>query len=86
MTFSEAIANVKNGLKMKRAGWNGKDQHIEIGTDISYKDANGVRHPSIHNEIGSSAIIFVGTSGTQVGWLASQSDILAEDWEFYKEV
>lgn len=27
-----------------------------------------------------AAIAFVGTSGVQMGWLASQSDMLAEDW------
>ncbi|MDU3109535.1 MAG: DUF2829 domain-containing protein, partial [Clostridium sp.] len=28
------------------------------------------------------AIAFVGTSGVQMGWLASQADMLAEDWVF----
>ena len=30
--------------------------------------------------MGNSAIAFVGTSGVQLGWLASQADILSEDW------
>ena len=34
-----------------------------------------------HNDIGSKFIMFVGTSGYQCGWLASQADMLAEDWE-----
>ena len=35
-----------------------------------------------HDAIGNMAIAFVGTSGVQMGWLASQSDMLAEDWVF----
>ena len=27
------------------------------------------------------ALAFVGTSGVQMGWLASQADMLADDWE-----
>ena len=37
-----------------------------------------------HDAIGSKAIAFVGTSGVQIGWLATQSDMLAEDWEIVK--
>lgn len=35
-----------------------------------------------HDAIGNNAIAFVGTSGIQMGWLASQADMLAEDWIF----
>lgn len=35
-----------------------------------------------HNAIGNMAIAFNGTSGVQMGWLASQADMLAEDWIF----
>jgi len=28
------------------------------------------------------AVAFVGTSGVQMGWLASQADMLADDWVF----
>ena len=34
-----------------------------------------------HEDIGSKAIAFCGTRGIQMGWLASQADMLAEDWE-----
>ena len=36
---------------------------------------------SNHENIGNKAIAFVGTSGVQMGWLASQADMLADDWE-----
>ena len=32
--------------------------------------------------IGNMAIAFCGTSGVQMGWLASQADMLSEDWKF----
>ena len=32
------------------------------------------------NMIGNKALAFVGTSGVQLGWLASQADMLADDW------
>lgn len=33
-----------------------------------------------HDAIGNRALAFVGTSGVQMGWLASQADMLADDW------
>lgn len=81
-SFGEAIKYVKRGLKVARKGWNGKNQHIEMASNISYVNAFGnVVNPE-HNDIGNKAIAFVGTSGIQLGWLASQSDMLAEDWHF----
>jgi hypothetical protein len=35
-----------------------------------------------HDNIGNKALAFVGTSGVQMGWLASQADMLADDWMF----
>lgn len=80
--FGDAIKYMKRGLKVKRQGWNGKNQHIELATSISYKNAEGEVVNCIHNDIGNKAIGFVGTSGVQMGWLASQADMLAEDWVF----
>ena len=38
-----------------------------------------------HSDIGNKVIAFVGTSGVQLGWLASQADMLAEDWKIVEE-
>ncbi len=81
-SFGEAIKYLKRGLKVKRKGWNGKKQYIQLATGISYKDAEGVIVNCNHDAIGNNAIAFVGTSGVQMGWLASQADMLAEDWIF----
>jgi hypothetical protein len=80
MTFGEAIDRAKNGARIARAGWNGKNQYVEIATCISYKNTKGEIVNVEHDAIGNQAFAFVGTSGVQLGWLASQADMLANDW------
>lgn len=80
--FGTAIKCLKRGLKVKRKGWNGKDQYIELAKEISYRNPEGWMSGVVHEDIGSQAIAFVGTRGRQIGWLASQSDMLADDWCF----
>ena len=81
MDFGDAIKLLKKGKKLQRSGWNGKNQYIQLAWCISYKDANGKVINAEHKAIGNKAIAFVGTSGIQLGWLASQADMLAEDWQ-----
>lgn len=81
MEFGKAIQLLKEGKKVQRQGWNGKNQYIELATNISYKNANGEIINVDHNQMGNKAIAFVGTSGVQLGWLASQADMLSEDWK-----
>lgn len=82
MTFGDVIDGLKTEKfkKASRKGWNGKNQYIEIATCISYVNADGDIVNADHEAIGNKAIAFVGTSGVQVGWLASQADMLADDW------
>lgn len=80
MDFGEAIKALKAGKRVARKGWNGKNQYIELATNISYINANHETVNAEHETIGNKAIAFVGTSGVQLGWLASQADMLAEDW------
>ena len=81
-SFGEAIKYMKRGMKVARKGWNGKKQYIQLATGISYKTTGGEIVNCEHDAIGNKAIAFVGTSGVQMGWLASQADMLAEDWAF----
>lgn len=81
MSFGQAIEAMKKGKKVARRGWNGKNQHIELASAISYVNPDGAVVNAEHNAIGNKAIAFCGTSGVQMGWLASQADMLAEDWE-----
>lgn len=85
LSFGEALAAAKNGKRIQRAGWNGENQFIELATCISYKNPFGEIINADHDAIGNQAFAFVGTSGVQVGWLASQADMLAEDWQIFEK-
>ena len=74
MSFGLAIEAAKKGKRIARKGWNGKRQYVELATAISYASPIG----AVVN--GNQALAFVGTSGVQMGWLASQADMLADDW------
>lgn len=80
MNFGSAIEAAKSGKRIQRAGWNGKNQYVELATCISYTNSNGQIVNVEHQNIGNTALAFVGTSGVQIGWLASQADMLADDW------
>lgn len=82
LSFGEAIKMAKlYGKRIRRRGWNGKNQFVELATCISYKNVEGDVINAQHDAIGNAAFAFVGTSGVQIGWLASQADMLATDWE-----
>lgn len=66
MTFGQAIKALKAGKWVRREGWNGKGMHIYLDTFEGYD-------PCI--------VLFTAQKRHQPGWLASQADMLAEDWE-----
>lgn len=78
--FGKALELLKQGKKVQRLGWNGKEQYIELATNVSYVNPDGTVVNVDHKDMGNKAIAFVGTRGVQLGWLASQSDMLSEDW------
>ena len=81
MNFGLAIEAAKKGRKIARKGWNGKGQYVELASGIAYVGPDGKIVNAEHEAIGNRALAFVGTSGVQMGWLASQADMLADDWE-----
>ena len=81
MSFGTAIEAAKKGKRIARKGWNGKGQYVELAKAISYETPTGAVVNAEHDAIGNQALAFVGTSGVQMGWLASQADMLADDWE-----
>lgn len=52
-------------------------QDVELATNVSYKSPNGTVTNVDHKDMGNKALAFVGTSGVQLGWLASQADMLS---------
>lgn len=78
MNFGEAIEALKEGERLQRKGWNGKGIFIEL------------QNPDENSKM-TSPYIYIDTTGLQtdnesapknlVPWLASQTDMLAEDWQ-----
>lgn len=89
MNIGEAIAAMRTGACVAREGWNGKGMWLALSpgcfalpaekfwakANRDYADANGGEAevlPCITMKTVSGAIL--------MGWLASQSDLLADDW------
>lgn len=90
MTFGQAIESLKAGQKVSRAGWNGKGMWLILvaGTPkivptpgSPYHTALGGIETEILPHIDMWTINASGRRAMLPGWLASQSDMLAEDWE-----
>lgn len=77
--FSEAIKYLKRGLKMCRQGWNGKGMYLAHVNSYQYKVDGEVHKDSLFL---SPWIGMKTADGKFVPWLASQTDMLAEDWMF----
>ena len=80
-SFGEAIKYLKRGMKVARKGWNGKGMFLE------YVDPYmNSRFQLIETNPAGTFLPWIGMKTTDNGfvpWLASQTDILAEDWVFY---
>lgn len=84
MNFGEALERLKAGEKVARRGWNGKGMFLFLITastikvsktplNTIYPDGTEVEHlPFIDMKTADNKI---------VPWLASQTDVLAEDWD-----
>ncbi len=73
MTLSETLEELKLGGKVYRAGWNGKGMHLYLHNPLVAKTHEPNTLPYL--------VMYTGPStGNHVPWLASQTDILAEDW------
>ena len=83
MNFGHALFLLKQGKKVARKGWNGKGIFLELQKPDAYSK---MTHP----------YIYIDTTGLQtenehapkdrVPWIASQTDMLAEDWTQVGEV
>lgn len=76
MNFGQALEALKAGERVSRAGWNGKGMWIALihpGNAMFTKFGSGL---PMQPCIGMKTV----AEEMQPGWLASQADILAEDW------
>ncbi len=84
MDFSDILDEIKSGKKVARSGWNGKGMFIFLVPGSQFK-VNRAPLLGIYpegTEIDYCPHIDMKTAdGKVVPWLASQTDIMAEDWE-----
>jgi len=78
MDFGKAIKALKDGKKVMRKGWNGKGIFIELQVPDEYSK---MTHPYIFIDATGLETINPDAPKNRVPWLASQTDMLAEDWE-----
>lgn len=86
--FGSAIRALKFGMKVARKGWNGKGMFLWLKPAATVK-AEWCKDPMLkglaeanRGEIEALGTICMFTAQKQIlsGWLASQTDMLAEDW------
>lgn len=80
--FGWAIQAMKRGEKVARKGWNGKGMYIVLSLD---KSSHFLKEPNEQATKVTTNLPYIcmstATGYLQPGWLASQADILSEDWE-----
>lgn len=68
MNFGDALSALKEGKRVSRTGWNGKGMWLELQV------------PDTHSKMTLPYIYMKTVDDNRVPWLASQTDMLAEDW------
>lgn len=80
MDFGEAIKSMKQGLKVCRAGWNGKGMYVEIQTPDEFSK---MTRPYLFMTCPKGSTNHFGEQEKdfeRIPWLPSQTDIFADDW------
>ena len=96
--FDRAINCIKNGLKVQRAGWNGKGMWVALTPGSKFhaehaKPGHAAKHRADEMDPHGDHMITLlphidmrAADGSMViGWLASQTDLLAEDWRIVED-
>lgn len=93
MNFGDALEALKQGKKLQRAGWNGKGMWIVLMPALYLPPASSELTPRVNERtarhIGQDTpldsqpylVMWTASQQWQPGWLASQADMLAEDWQ-----
>lgn len=67
-SFGRALELLKEGKRVARVGWNGQGMSL------------GIQNPDEHSMNRQSYIFIIPVGGQRVPWVASQPDMLSEDW------
>jgi hypothetical protein len=81
LSFSEALELLKRGKRASRSGWNGKGMFVFLVRGVV--DRLPIDDPGAHGAELAKFLPYLmmrTATGSFVPWLASQTDILAEDW------
>ena len=91
LTFGLAVEALKAGKKVARAGWNGKGMWLSLscyGTrEVAAENFWSLHNADFARENGGKATVLpsitMKTASGEIlmGWLASQTDVLADDWK-----
>lgn len=78
MNFGHALEMLKLGYRVARTGWNGRNMFLFLakGEDLTSCICNENMPPCV-----DSICMKTADDKICIGWLASQTDMLAEDWE-----
>lgn len=79
MDFGDAIKAIKEGHCVQREGWNGKGMHVYLEDHFHcvIGKGGGLQHTRKYQPV---FVMYTAQDTHQPGWLASQADMLAEDW------
>ena len=82
--FGNALEQLKAGKRVTRAGWNGKGMflflvHGESITNLIHENYGNAEHEKAMPVL--DAIYMKTADNNLIPWLASQTDVFAEDWE-----
>lgn len=90
MNFGQAIEALKDGKKVARNSWNGKNMfiYLTVGQYVSYDNLRGSANKFLNKNICGTEDAIINShidmktadGSICIGWLASQTDMLAEDW------
>ena len=81
MTFGLAIEAMKKGERVARKGWNGKDMYVFLAYEADFvTDADISAFDQLEVEVADMLVMKTAQDTFQPGWLASQADMLADDW------
>lgn len=96
LDFGMALAALKIGKRVARQGWNGKGMWLSLsgpltGRSIAYENFWSKNNSKYAMDNGGSASVLpcitmkTATGEILMGWLASQTDMLADDWVILEE-
>ena len=82
MNFGQAIEALKSGMRVARRGWNGKGIFIKLQSPDAFSK---MTQPYIYIDTTELLTSNPAAPKGRVPWLASQTDMLAEDWYVLEE-